>query len=182
MSESVPAGSPGIGRQMAIYLEGRAGNLPDQPVAIEDLAEKARSILKPAGLTTIWPAAPARRTRCGPTGRPLIAGGSCRDSCAMSLPRSDRRDPRAETARAGHAGADRRSRNLSSRGRASRRAGSRVAWASVHLELGVVADDGRSRRRHAAGEPLVPALLAPERRAGRELSASGRAGGIPGRR
>ncbi|MGO9916398.1 MAG: lactate 2-monooxygenase [Isosphaeraceae bacterium] len=48
MSESVPASSLGIGRQIGIYLQGRAGNLPNQPVAIEDLAEKARSILKPA--------------------------------------------------------------------------------------------------------------------------------------
>jgi len=46
MSESVPAVSPGIGRQMEIYLQGRAGNLPGQPVAIEELAQKARSVLK----------------------------------------------------------------------------------------------------------------------------------------
>ena len=85
MSESVPASSLGIGRQIGIYLQGRAGNLPNQPVAIEDLAEKARSILKPAAFDYLAGGA-ARRTRYGPTGRPLIAGGSCRDSCAMSLP------------------------------------------------------------------------------------------------
>ncbi len=47
MSEPVPANFSGGGRQMAIYLAGRAGKLPSQPVAIEDLAEKAKSILKP---------------------------------------------------------------------------------------------------------------------------------------
>jgi isopentenyl diphosphate isomerase/L-lactate dehydrogenase-like FMN-dependent dehydrogenase len=46
MSESIPARSPGIMRQMAIYRDGHAGKLPDQPVAIEDLAFKARSVLK----------------------------------------------------------------------------------------------------------------------------------------
>ncbi len=46
MSESVPARSLGIGRQLENYLQGRAGNLPGQPVAIENLAEKAKSVLK----------------------------------------------------------------------------------------------------------------------------------------
>jgi lactate 2-monooxygenase len=46
VSEQDPANFSGAGRQMAIYLTGLAGKLPVQPIAIEHLAGKAKSILK----------------------------------------------------------------------------------------------------------------------------------------
>jgi isopentenyl diphosphate isomerase/L-lactate dehydrogenase-like FMN-dependent dehydrogenase len=42
-----PAGSLGTARQIEIYLKGHAGTRPGQPVVIEDLAQKARSVLTP---------------------------------------------------------------------------------------------------------------------------------------
>jgi isopentenyl diphosphate isomerase/L-lactate dehydrogenase-like FMN-dependent dehydrogenase len=48
MPESNPARSAGIMRQMAIYRDGHDGKPPGQPVAIEELAEQARSMLKRA--------------------------------------------------------------------------------------------------------------------------------------
>jgi lactate 2-monooxygenase len=44
--DSAIPSSPGIGRQMVIYQAGRVGKRPGQPVAMEDLAEKAKSVLK----------------------------------------------------------------------------------------------------------------------------------------
>ena len=45
MGESSPHVSPGLRRQMEIYQGGLAGLLPEQPVAIEELEAKARSLL-----------------------------------------------------------------------------------------------------------------------------------------
>jgi len=42
VSESVPDSTPGMARQIGIYLQGRSGNWPGQPVVIEDLAEMAK--------------------------------------------------------------------------------------------------------------------------------------------
>jgi isopentenyl diphosphate isomerase/L-lactate dehydrogenase-like FMN-dependent dehydrogenase len=46
MADSDPGASFGMQRQMGIYLGGLAGNLPGQPVSVEDLDQHARSLLK----------------------------------------------------------------------------------------------------------------------------------------
>jgi lactate 2-monooxygenase len=40
-------GSPGLRRQMAIYELGLAGKTPTQPVSVDELAHKAKTVLKP---------------------------------------------------------------------------------------------------------------------------------------
>ncbi len=40
-------GSPGLRRQMAIYELGLAGKTPGQPVSVDDLAHRAKAVLKP---------------------------------------------------------------------------------------------------------------------------------------
>ncbi len=47
MADSSPAMAPGLRRQMEIYQAGLAGQLPERPVAIEDLEAWAKSILSP---------------------------------------------------------------------------------------------------------------------------------------
>src|SRR5262245_4696421 len=41
--------SPGLQRQQEIYALGRAGRVPDWPVVPEDLEQRARAVLSPAG-------------------------------------------------------------------------------------------------------------------------------------
>jgi len=45
--DSGSVGSLGIARQLEIYLQGQTGKRPGQPVAIDDLAQQARSVLTP---------------------------------------------------------------------------------------------------------------------------------------
>ena len=179
MSESAPASASGIKRQMTIYLEGRAGHLPGQPVAIEDLAKKAKSILKPetydylvggagSGDTMRANQAAFERWRIVPR---FLRNVASRELAVEVL--GQRLPAPLLLAPIGVQGIFHPEGELPS-------AGGRVAFASLHRELCVFANDGGSRRRHAWSELLVSALLAEERRAGAELLASRRECRIPG--
>src|SRR4051794_16801072 len=47
MADAQPESSPGLLRQKTIYELGLADKTPDQPVSVDDLAHKAKEVLKP---------------------------------------------------------------------------------------------------------------------------------------
>ena len=127
MSNLIPGLTLGVRRQMEIYQEGIAGKTPEQPVSLEALDRKARSVLDRAGLRLR-----GRRCRFGRYGACQPRGISPLADRAALPPRREssrpgRRSPGHAARRAVHAGADRRPVDHPSRCRSCRGACSPLA-------------------------------------------------------
>ena len=164
-----PRPPSGLAGQMGIYQAKFAGKTPELPVAVEDLEQKARSVLSPeafdyvaggAGMEDTLRAnlAAFRRWRLVP-----------RSPSGRRQTRARRRDLRPSAPLADPARADRRPGYSSSRGRTRLGPGGGLDGRSAGGQHGLVptARGGRGRDGPTP-RGLVSALLAPERRTRRE--------------
>ena len=174
MADPNPDASPGTRRQMEIYKLGLVGKTPAQPVSVDELGTGGQAGTRSRAAYDYLAGGAGRRRRCGLTARPSAAGGSCpgcfgtsRDATSASRSSGRRFPVPLMLAPIGVQSILHKEAEL-----AVARAAA-LARDPVHPEHRVLHDDGGRGRRDGGRAPLVPALLAPQRRTGGELPAAG---------